>query len=103
MLCGFSCEVGFGIVSKRFCQESSFGCDMLDCVVLDCGTPDFSVLDSSAQDSTTSAKTQKYLKIFIDSFFTSYYLIGYFYHFAMLTDDFLCSLVLALTCKSKSS
>lgn len=43
MLCGFACEAGFGVLRKRFCQESLF-----DCVVLDCGTTDFSVLDSSA-------------------------------------------------------
>lgn len=48
MLCGFPCEAGFGVLRKRFCQESLFGCDMLDCVVLDCSAPDFSVLDSSA-------------------------------------------------------
>lgn len=48
MLCGFACEAGFGVLRKRFCQESPFGCNMFDCVVLDCGTTDFSVLDSSA-------------------------------------------------------
>lgn len=42
-VCGFACKAGFGVVSKRFCQESLFGCNMLDC-----NTPDFGVLDSSA-------------------------------------------------------
>ena len=100
MLCGFAWEVGFGVLRKRFCQESLFGCSMFDCVAPDCGTPDFSVLDSSAQDSTTSAKTQKYLKIFIDSFFTSYYLIRYSYRFAIFIDGLFYAQKLH---KSKSS